>query len=65
MGFIVESNCSPLGCALGIGIVFDDKSHGYCAITITCFNIRINHYKICPPHMDTSRVLVKCLLRSV
>jgi len=26
MGFIVENNCSPLGCALGLGIVFNNKS---------------------------------------
>ena len=25
MGFIVENNHSPLGCALGLGIVFNDK----------------------------------------
>ena len=25
MGFIVENNRSPLGCALGLGIVFNDN----------------------------------------
>ena len=26
MGFIIENNRSPLACALGLGIVFSDKS---------------------------------------